>query len=347
MQNPLVVLAQVLVAPCIKAARRWMLWGVALCCAAACAPFVVPTGGDSAPPRFEALTYVAIDGARLPLKVWEPAARPTAVVLALHGFGDYANAFDAAGTQLAAAGIRTVAYDQRGFGASPQRGYWAGVDRMVDDAADAVQLLSKTYPGAPIYLLGESMGGAIAMVLAAERPSVPLAGVVLVAPAVWGRPSMTALERNALWLAAHTVPWFPLTGQGLNVQPSDNFAMLRKLSQDKLILHHFRADLVWGLANAMDRAVAAAAHIQLPSLFLYGLRDELVPLAPTRRALMMVPADKRRVAVYPSGFHMLLRDLGGKEVVDDLVAWVKAPSAPLPSGADRSGIDRLLTTARR
>ncbi len=112
-------------------------------------------------------------------------------------------------------------------------------------------------------------------------------------------------------------------------------------------IRHLLGRVLRSVCLSSDRAVAAAAHIQLPSLFLYGLRDELVPLAPTRRALMMVPADKRRVAVYPSGFHMLLRDLGGKEVVDDLAAWVKAPSAPLPSGADRSGIHRLLTTARR
>jgi acylglycerol lipase len=342
MQYPLLVLALVLVAFCIKAARRWMLWGVAIWCLSACAPFVIPPGSAETPPRFEAGDYVASDGARLPLKAWGPRQHPAAVVVGLHGFGDYANAFEAAGAQLATDGIRTVAYDQRGFGASPQRGYWAGVDRMMEDAADAVRLLTRAYPGTPVYLLGESMGGAIAMALAAERSDLPLAGVALVAPAVWGRRSMSPVERNALWLTAHTIPWFPLTGQGLNVQPSDNIAMLQRLARDKLILHHFRADLVWGLVNAMDRAVAAAAHIRQPALFLYGLRDELVPLSPTRRALMMVPADKRRVAVYPSGFHMLLRDLGGKDVVADLGAWIRDPLAPLPSGADRSGIEGLM-----
>jgi len=49
-----------------------------------------------------------------------------AVILALHGFNDYANAFDGPGEIWAKEGIVTYAYDQRGFGAAPERGLWPG-----------------------------------------------------------------------------------------------------------------------------------------------------------------------------------------------------------------------------
>jgi pimeloyl-ACP methyl ester carboxylesterase len=158
---------------------------------------------------------------------------------------------------------------------------------------------------------------------------------------------MPAVQSGSLWLSAHTIPWYPLTGQGLRVQASDNLAMLRRLAKDKLILRRFRVDLVWGLVNAMDRATLAASRIRHPSLFLYGLRDELVPLGPTRRTLLTVPPAKRRVATYPNGYHMLLRDLRGAEVVADIAAWLLDPSAPLPSGADGSGIEALLARSAR
>ena len=324
-----------------------MLWGVVVCGLAACQPFVVPPGEQNLEPRLTGDAYQANDGAVLPLRRWQPEGEPQAVVLGLHGFGDYSNAFAMPGEQLADHGILTVAYDQRGFGEAPRPGRWHGTDRMTADAAGAVRLLAERHAPAPVYVLGLSMGGAVAMRMAAQYPELPAAGLALVAPAVWGRNTMPAIQRGALWLSAHTIPWYPLTGEGLKILPSDNLEMLRRLARDPLVLKRFRVDQVWGLVNAMDAAVRAAPDLHLPTLFLYGRKDELIPLRPARRAMLMVPKGKRRVAFYPDGYHMLLRDLNGPTVVDDLAAWFRDPSAPLPSGADRGGMEDMLAADAR
>src|SRR5216683_1843458 len=75
-------------------------------------------------PQLAGDRLVAADGATLPLRRWLPEGRPRAVVLALHGFNDYSNAFAGAGAGWAKNGIATYAYDQRGFGAAPGRGRW-------------------------------------------------------------------------------------------------------------------------------------------------------------------------------------------------------------------------------
>jgi len=62
----------------------------------------------------------------------------------------------------------TYAYDQRGFGKSPTRGRWPGTDTLVEDARAVAALLHERYPDLPIYVVGESMGGALALV-AADR----------------------------------------------------------------------------------------------------------------------------------------------------------------------------------
>ncbi len=53
------------------------------------------------------------------------------------------------------------------------------------------------------------------------------------------------------------------------------------------------------------------------------------------------------MAFYPNGYHMLLRDLNGPTVIDDLAAWFRDPSAPLPSGADRGGMEAMLAADPR
>jgi acylglycerol lipase len=114
--------------------------------------------------------------------------------------------------------------------------------------------------------------------------------------------------------------------------------MLRAMWYDPLVIKETRIDALWGLTNMMDLAAAAAAGADRRSLIMYGSREDVLPdsavVASLRR---MPPADAGGpvVAVYPQGYHMLLRDLGAEAVLDDIAAWITDPAAPLPSGSDR------------
>jgi alpha-beta hydrolase superfamily lysophospholipase len=311
---------------------------VAVALITACAPLIAEPGPRRFQPGLTAHGIRAADGAVLPMRVWRPDGPPQAVILALHGFNDYGNFFAEPGAYLAQRGVFAYAYDQRGFGAAPGRGLWPGRDAMVRDLADAVTAVRARHPGTPLYLLGESMGGAVIMA-AMTRDTAPRAdGVILAAPAVWGRATMPFYQRWALAVAAHTVPWLKVTGRGLGIRPSDNTEMLKALGRDPLVIKETRIDAIHGLANLMDEALAAAPRLAAPALILYGRRDEVVPAAPTRRMLRALPADgPQRVAVYDRGFHMLLRDLQAEAVWRDIAHWMAAPEDPLPSGADRAG----------
>ena len=48
-----------------------------------------------------------------------------------------------------------------------------------------------------------------------------------------------------------------------------------------------------------------------------------------------------RIAVYPKGYHMLLRDLDAAKPQADVLAWIADKTAPLPSGADTERPDLL------
>lgn len=307
---------------------------------AGCATPLVQLRGESrTAPRLEADQVIAADGASLPLSVWRPKGSPDGVVLALHGFNDYRQAFAEVGPFLAARNIATYAYDQRGFGASAQRGIWPGSELLMDDARTVAALLRQAHPGRPLYLLGESMGGAVAMSVLAETPEVA-DGTALVAAAVWGRATMNPLQRAALWLLAHSLPGLQLSGRGLGITASDNKAMLRALSEDPQVLRESRVDALWGLADLMDEALAAAPGLTVPALVLYGERDEIIPRRPTCKMLAALPASAR-VAVYPNGYHMLTRDLGARVVLEDLAAWLADPVAPLPSGHETGELPTL------
>ena len=312
---------------------------------AACAPRLQPPRGEKVHPSISEDYFMTDDGVKLPLRVWRPPKPERAVILALHGFNDYSNAFAMPAEYWARSDILLYAYDQRGFGETPHRGLWPGSTRLARDAQTFLRLLRERHE-CPIYLLGSSMGGAVAMLVLAgmigpdnqdidRDQKVSPDGVILIAPAIWGRRSMPFYQTALLWLTAHTVPWMKVSGRGLGILPSDNIPMLRALGRDPLMIRSTRIDAVWGLVNLMDQAEEAVAHMRGSVLLLYGDHDQLIPKAAMQTFIHSLPPDLHaRVAIYPSGYHMLLRDLQANLVWNDILSWIIDKNAPLSSGED-------------
>jgi acylglycerol lipase len=306
---------------------------------AACTPVVVPAGKAREKPRLTDDRYVAADGTALPLAVWPAAnsAEPKAVILGLHGFGDYRDAFEEPAKIWSRADIATYAYDQRGFGESPTRNRWPGTDTLVGDAKAVAALLRKRYPGVPLYVAGESMGGAVALV-AADR-GIDADGLILLAPAVRSRKSLGELVSAGVWFFTHTIPWMPVGPTSIDFHPTDNPKTIEKLRKDPLMLRNPRFDMGGGLLDLMDAACAAAENVDMPYLLLHGLGDRIVPNGPVRDTIkMMPPRPDSRLAFYKHGYHLLLRDKEGPEVSTDIVAWISDHEADLPSGADAKNV---------
>jgi pimeloyl-ACP methyl ester carboxylesterase len=125
--------------------------------------------------------HVARPGGQLAGEVW-PGTGPTAVLLH-SGIGDR-RSWDGIAPRLAP-GCRVVTYDRRGSGESPPP--TGGFTHLGDLAA----VLDVTAPG-PVWLVGSSMGGGLALDAAVSWPE-RLAGLVLIAPAVSGSPDHGSL----------------------------------------------------------------------------------------------------------------------------------------------------------
>ena len=322
-------------------------WWLGLLAVTGCASALQPMGPATRTPLLIDGFVIAADGYHLPLRVWRPEGPARAVIVALHGFNDYSNAFATAGPAFAADGLITYAYDQRGFGGTQRRGVWPGSATMVADLTTVTGLVRQRHPELPVYLLGESMGGAVVMTALAEPPPPGspldgLAGVILVAPAVWGRETMGAVPRAALWLTNTLIPGFAMTApRELKIRPSDNTEMLKALSRDPLVIKATRADTIHGLVGLMGEALAAAPRFHTPGLVLYGVHEQVLPYVAVGRLLTTLPPGRQRVAIYRDGWHMLLRDRQAEVVIGDILAWLRNPVAMLPSGADLVSRSRL------
>lgn len=313
------------------------LFGLALLLAG-CSPASIPAHDRMATPAIVQQPVLhTSDGTELVMEHWLPATHPVATLLVVHGFNEYAGAFAEVGKALASQDIAVWSFDQRGFGRSPYRGLWSSSERMAADVREAASQLRKANPRQPLYVLGFSMGGAVTL-LAAQSGKLDADGILLAAPAVWTSASQPAYQRWAHRLAARLIPGWKPTGENLNIRPSDNRDMLRRLGKDPWIIKGARMDTLHGLVDLMDKGFNAASTLTVPVLLLYGDKDQIIPPKPIKRLWENLPPGKRCFIRYTHGWHMLGRDLNGQEVITDTVNWIKIRnSKPLEQPANMTG----------
>ncbi len=345
------------------------LAGFVLLLASACAP--LQQGAlkyEAAPaPGFSDHWFTSFDGARLGLDVYEPHSsvgglgpcdagqginlstrastcaaaaaiythEPDVVIIAIHGMNDYAAAFKSAGAWWSAHGAKVYAYDQRGFGRSPNWMIWPSHDVIRRDVQTAVAIARARHPDAKIAVVGESMGAAVAVTAFAEEPAIDADALVLSGPGFRGWGVLPWFYSASLWVSSHVRPdWVVVPPDGVRIVATDNNAKLREMWFDPYVQKSNRIDSVYGVVSIMEEADQKIDRLppRVPTLMLYGAKDEIIPPEGIERAARRMPAYVR-TAYYEHGYHMLMNDLQAVTVWSDVVAFIRNPDVPLPSRA--------------
>lgn len=247
------------------------------------------------------------------------AGAPWASVLIVHGLGDHSGRYEHVGDQFASAGLDVWAYDQRGNGRSGgRRGH---VDRWVqlhDDLQGRLLAMRAGAEGHPVVLYGHSMGGLVVAgyLTLPDRPMPGLA--VLTAPGLdstlpgWKKSLARVLSGVAPTLAVPN----GIDPSTLSRDPSVGERSVADPANAKATTARFGAE---ALAE-QERVRRDCGRISVPALVLHGLDDGLVPPAASE-ILATVPGVERRT--YPGLRHELQNEPEGRQIVDEVIAWLR------------------------
>ena len=210
-----------------------------------------------------------------------------------------------------------------GASARPRsRGRWPGAGELIQDLAEAVLLLRERYPTLPLYVLGESMGGSVALAGMGQGKVVGVDRLILAAPAVRGRVPLRDLHDLALRLGALALPWLAIALRR-GARPWLDPGEAARLADDPLILREISVGAYDGLIELANQASADPAVAMPPTLLLYGELDVTIPrVAIDDLALRL---DSVTTRLYPERHHLLLHEKGADAVLEDCLAWLAQP----------------------
>src|SRR4051794_19392630 len=258
----------------------------------------------------------AIDGTRGRIVVhrWD-VETPRYVALISHGYGEHARRYDHVAARLNDAGAVVYAPDHHGHGRSDgERALAEDLEGAVSDLHLVAEGAAQEHPGLPTVLIGHSMGGLIAARYG-QRYGDELTALVLSGPAVGGNPDIEALAQM------DPIPEVPIDPAVLSRDPAVGQAYM----DDPLLYHGpFRRETPLGLGAAVT-AVADGGRFrdELPTFWIHGEEDALVPLVHTRPAIEAIKGPQFEEKIYPGGRHEVFNETNRDEVLDDLVAFLQ------------------------
>jgi alpha-beta hydrolase superfamily lysophospholipase len=268
------------------------------------------------------------DGVELPLYVWRASAPPRAAIALVHGLAEHAGRYAALAARLNAAGIDVYAIDLRGHGRAPGRRTWiARFDEYLDDAEALLAHASAqcAAQGTPLFLMGHSMGGAIAALYAVERlpqSRVPLAGLLLSSAALAPGRDVPAWKIAASRVISAIWPTFP--AMKIDAALLARVREVVEANRADPLVHHGAIPARTGaqLLEAMKRIEAGRAQLRLPVLIWHGTEDKLTEPEGSRAFAANVGSPDRTLTLYEGSYHETLNDLDRERVIGALIDWI-------------------------
>ncbi len=263
------------------------------------------------------------DGVKLYYQTWLPEGAPRGVLVLVHGLGEHGGRYPHLVETLLPAGFAVYAMDNRGHGRSGgQRGFIPSWDAFREDLRGFIAFVAKEQPDRPLFLMGHSLGGLIALDYALHYPE-GLRGVVASAPALRNKgisPVLMAVSRVLSRITPFLTVKTGLDASAISRDPE----VVRAYQNDPLVHGLGTPRLASESEKTMAWVNARAGDWRLPLLLLHGEADRLVDIEGSRAFFEAAPVEDKRLITYPGGYHESHNDLHHAQAASDVLAWLEA-----------------------
>ncbi len=280
------------------------------------------------------------------LHIWDDnKIAATANIFCIHGLGLSAIDFDKFANYATSQGLRTFALSIHGFGSASERKPADSVDfeAAMNEIREALAYIHKLHPGEPVFLLGESLGGSIAIDVASRFPE-EISGLICSTP-TWRFNGEGTVNVKALLCLI-----FGRWSRRMFISEP----IVRRASSDPALQDHWlnhpdhHIDLsikeALGTYRYISKTPARARQIKkLPVLFVQGLNDRLTKLNSVAYLFSLLPTENKKLVLDCNQEHVIFEEgRFSKESFHALLAWINSEVSPIQMKQSHFPDGRLL-----
>jgi len=259
-------------------------------------------------------TVSTIEGVRgrIALHTWGNDAASFVAVIA-HGLAEHAGRYDHVARALVGAGAVVYAPDHWGHGRSDgEPGVVDDVEAIVRDLMQVIERAKSHHAGLPMALIGHSLGGLIATRYA-QQCGDQLRALVLSGPAIGGNAALLGM------LELETIPDVAIDPALL----SRDEAVGEAYAADPLVYSGpLRRETLLGIKAAVAAVAEGGTLGSIPTLWIHGSDDGLVPVAETRPVFDRIGGTAVEHKIYPGARHEIFNETNRSEVIADMLSFL-------------------------
>lgn len=236
---------------------------------------------------------------------WLPPGEIKAVLMVAHGFAEHSGRYDHVAKYFVDKGYAVYALDHRGHGKSEgERVYVEQFSDYVDDLKTFYNIIQKDSPGKKIFIIGHSMGSAIALLYTA-RYQDGLAGMITSGGGISSGDESPQPTRPANQ---------PLPTDFLSRDP----AVIEAYVNDPLV---YRGPIPNRLGGMMTDTVEAVPLINIPALIMAG--NDVADGARSQNLFEQLSSKDKTIKRYNGLRHEIFNEPEQLQVFSDLEAWLE------------------------
>ncbi|MGB3684126.1 MAG: lysophospholipase [Rubrobacteraceae bacterium] len=294
----------------------------------------MPEGQDEPGIKRGQGSFTALDSLELHERWWFPEFpkdQTKAVVVLVHGLKDHGARYEHVGVWLAGRGYAVYALDLRGHGESGgERFFVDAFDEYVEDLVVFLDRVREREKGRPLFLLGHSMGGAVAglFVLNREPGATGLSGLILTAPALEPNENVSPVLIRLSRVISRFFPRAPVTK--VDIKSLSHLPSVVEAARKDPLSNERPAPARTGyeILRAMRRIRDRAAEITLPILVMHGTEDHLTNPRGSETLFKRAGSEDKTIKLYKGLYHEILNEPEQEQVLEDILSWMDARGRP-------------------
>jgi alpha-beta hydrolase superfamily lysophospholipase len=249
-------------------------------------------------------------------------ANPDSVLLLVHGLGAHSYRWLFLADFFKKNNISSYSIELKGFGETKDlKGHIGSFKIYYKDILSLLDIIKKENPSKKVFILGESMGGLIAFMMAALYPDL-FGGLICISPAFANRMKFSLLDYISIFSSPAYNPKKQFT-MPFNSKMCTRDSSYQKIMDSSPREHRLATSkLLLNILIEQIRGSFLKDKIRIPVLFLLAGEDKLVNPAATEKVFNNLKVKDKKMIKYPEMFHALSIEIGRERVFQDILGWM-------------------------